>query len=130
MANEARRWKVWVAVGLALVFPTAMAWVYFVALPPSGEGPSGLLQTAYTAGKVVMFAYPLVCLWLFERRLPRPELPSARGLAYGLGFGLLVTAGMLLLYFLWLRDLPLFAHAGGRFRRELSEFGLASPWGF
>jgi membrane protease YdiL (CAAX protease family) len=120
----------WLALGIALVYPTVTAWLYFMALPGPDREPSPALQTAYTASKGVQFAYPLLCVLLLERKLPRPGLPTTRGLAAGLGFGLVVAAGMLALYFGLLRGTALFAEAPGRFRRELEQLGLASPGGF
>jgi uncharacterized protein len=130
MGQERSVWRVRLALIFALVFPTALAVVYTMGLPAAAEGPNAWLQAVYAARNVVMFALPVVCVWLFERRLPRPALPTWRGLAYGVGFGLLVTAGMLALYAGLLRDTPLFEHPAERFRREMREFGLASPAGF
>jgi membrane protease YdiL (CAAX protease family) len=120
----------WAALVLALLYPTVTAWLYFTALPGPGGEPSPTLQTAYTVSKAVQFALPLVCALLLDRALPRPAVPTARGLAAGLGFGAAVAAGMLLLYFGLLRGTPLFAEAPARLRRELAQLGLASPSGF
>jgi membrane protease YdiL (CAAX protease family) len=120
----------WLALGLALVYPTATAWLYYVTLPGPGGEANATLQTAYVASKAVQFALPVVCALLFDRRLPRLPRPTTRGLAAGLGFGLLVAGAMLFLYFGLLRDTAMFAGATARLRRELGQLGLASPGGF
>jgi uncharacterized protein len=119
-----------VALLFAMTFPAAMAWVYFVALAGTDPGANPALQFALGAGKVVQFTFPLVYVWLFERGRLRPAAPTARGLGYGLGFGLLVGACVWGLYLLlrrytpWLDATPAAAH------RKLAEFGLDTPQGF
>ena len=34
------------------------------------------MRAAYGVGKAVQFAFPLVCVWVFEGRLPRPTVPT------------------------------------------------------
>jgi len=120
----------WLALGFALVFPTVMAWIYFMALPGEEAEPSATLQTVYWASKAVQFAFPIACLLLIDRRLPRPTAPTRDGQLMGLGFGLLVAGGMLALYYGVLRNTPFFAEVTTRFRRDLAQQGLASAGGF
>ena len=54
----------WPAISFALVYPTALTWVYFIAL--AGE-PAAVQQIAYTVGKLIQFSYPLVWTWLYRR---------------------------------------------------------------
>jgi membrane protease YdiL (CAAX protease family) len=126
--QKRRPW--WLALGFALTFPALIAWVEFLAPAPEGAGLNLATQTAYYAGKVVQFTFPLVCLWFLERRLPRPAAPRLAGLAWGLGFGLVVGLGLLVLYFAFLRDTALFARSAGNIHGKLAEFGLDSPAGF
>src|SRR5262249_19834074 len=121
--------QAWLVLGVALVYPTLTSWLYFVALPGRGSS-SAELQTAYAVSKLVQFTFPLLCLWLWGRGFDRPKAPTIRGLAAGAGFGLLVLAGMLLLYFVWLRPTSFMAETSLRLRKELADFGLASPVGF
>src|SRR4051794_28443220 len=86
----------------AIFFPTVIAWMYFIFLAGSGRA-SPAQQFTYAAGKVVQFSFPLLFVALVERRWPRPVRPLWAGWGLGLGFGLLVHAAMLGLYFGWLR---------------------------
>jgi membrane protease YdiL (CAAX protease family) len=117
-------------VGFALAFPTLIAWAEFLAPPVPEAGPNLATQIAYYTGKVVQFAFPVLCLWFFDRRLPRPAAPRFRGMAWGLAFGLVVGLGILALYFGFLRDTTLFAKSAENIHAKLAEFGLDSPGGF
>ena len=57
-------------------------------------------------------------------------MPTFRGLELGVTFGLLVSAGMIALYYGLLRDTPIFAELTCIVRRKMSEFGVDSPLGF
>jgi membrane protease YdiL (CAAX protease family) len=118
------------AVCFALVYPTVLAWFYFVVLATEGQGVNPGMRLAYGVGKVVQFAFPLVCLLVFEGRLPRPTLPTWRGLEYGLGFGVLVAAATFLLYYAFLRHTSLLAAATVPLRSKLEQLGMDSPAGF
>jgi membrane protease YdiL (CAAX protease family) len=106
------------------------AWLYFVALAVEGQGPNPALQVVYGGGKAVQFAFPLVCCLWFDRRLPRPSLPTRRGLGLGLGFGLLVSAALFTLY-AWVRQhTHLLAATPAQLRSKVEQFGLATPAGY
>src|SRR5438477_1171502 len=90
------------ALGFACVFPTVMAWIYFVALAtptgtPRASEASPALTAAYSLGKVVQFSFPLVYLALFAPGNLRPRAPRFEGLALGLFFGAAVGVTMLIL---------------------------------
>lgn len=121
------------ALGFAMVWPTVMAWLYFVALagPPGADRqPNAAVQTAYSGGKAVQFALPILCVLAWERRWPRPTAPTVRGLAYGIGSGVLIGAGILGLYFAVLRGSSLLRGVPGQITAKLEGFGLASPGGY
>ena len=84
----------------ALVFPFILTWVYFVVL---ANAPPAVQQAAYSIGKVIQFALPI--LWVGfvcrERVWVRPI--NRRGLLEGTLFGVAVFAAMLAVYFFWLR---------------------------
>jgi CAAX protease family protein len=52
----------WLALVFALVFPTVLTWVYFIAL--AGSDP-WMQKGAYGIGKVIQFAFPLVFVVLY-----------------------------------------------------------------
>jgi membrane protease YdiL (CAAX protease family) len=115
------------ALAFALLYPAIMAWLYFVALAGEGGRPNPALMAVFAAGKVVQFAFPAVYVWLYERQRLRLTFPGTRGLAAGLAFGLLVAAGILGLYEVWLSRSPLAAPTAERIHGKLQEFGCATP---
>src|SRR5436305_6827895 len=125
------RGRVGWALAFAMVWPTLVAWVYFVALArPAAEGERGANRAAvaaYAAGKVIQFAFPLVWVWGTTGRLPRPGRPTRRGLAAGLAFGLVIAAGTLLFYHFVQRDYFLSRGLADRVRGKMAEFGLDRP---
>jgi membrane protease YdiL (CAAX protease family) len=96
-------------LAVAMLYPAALTWVYFVALA-GGPGPANSAQKAvYLIGKTLQFGLPIFFLLFIERRRPRLTWPRFDGLLPGLGFGLAVTALMLGLYYGCLRPMPLLA---------------------
>lgn len=116
----------------ALVFPSLMTWLYFVALARPGEAKQANLamQIIYAAGKTLQFSLPVLAVLVFERRWPRPARPHFRGLAFGLGFGLLVGAAMQALYYGFFRGSARFQSTPEKLQAKLLEFDLATPAGF
>lgn len=134
---ESRRQPVREAVVLtvASVFPSFMAWAYFVALtPPAGDAPlpepSPALRVAYFAGKFAQFAFPLVYLALADPGTLRPRPPRLEGWLLGLAFGVAIGGAMLLAYFGGLRG-PLVAMGlQTQVRGKLEAFGATSTGTF
>ena len=123
------------ALTVACVFPTVMAWIYFVALAsPAGTAPaadaSPALRVAYAVGKLVQFSFPLVYLYFAAPHSLRVRQPRFGGLMLGLGFGTLVAAAMLLLYFGILRETLIEIGLERQVRSKLEEFGAATPHRF
>jgi membrane protease YdiL (CAAX protease family) len=118
------------ALVFALLFPTVMAGVEYLAATPGQGGPNFATLVAYIGGRAVQFSFPLLCLWVFGHRLPRPAAPGRGGLVLGAVFGLVVGVGILVLYHAVLRDTVLFADSPRRLRAKLGEYGLDSPGGF
>lgn len=117
----------WPGLVFALVFPTFLAWFYFVLLAAGeGEKASTAQQLAYTLGKIVQFTFPVLFVWWIDRRFPRPGKPRFDGLRLGLIFGLIVAGVTLLVYYLWLRDSPAFSQAPKEIASKLTEFGLTT----
>jgi uncharacterized protein len=122
-----RRLVLALALAFAMVLPTLITWLYFVALVTDKDVQNPAQQVAYAGGKVVQFLLPLVVVWLVERRLPRPQRPHFGGLLPGAASGLLVAAAMFGLYFGWLANSPILAGAPERVREKVAQMGLASP---
>jgi membrane protease YdiL (CAAX protease family) len=120
----------WPAIGFALVFPSLLSLADFVLLARGDGEPNPAQQLAYGAGKLIQFGWPLLCVWLIEGRFPRPAAPTRRGLGLGLGFGLLVAAGTLALYYVFLRDTSVFTATAAQLRQKMEEYDVASPGGF
>ena len=89
----------WTILVVAMFFPTALTFLYFVVL---ADSPGVFQQLAYGVGKTLQFALPI--LWigvvLRERWLVRPF--HRRGVVEGILFGGAVFAAMLGLYVFWL----------------------------
>jgi membrane protease YdiL (CAAX protease family) len=115
------------AMGFALVYPTLLTWVYFIAL---ARESSAVQQTAYTLGKLLQFGFPLVWAWFFRREmigLPRPKLA---GLIEGVAFGIAVSGGIWLAYHYWLAPMPFFEAATEPILDKLTALDLLTPSAF
>lgn len=113
----------------ALLYPTLLAYLYIVALPAAGADPRAV-QATWAGGKALECVLPLLWLRYADGRWPRPAAPTGRGLALGLGSGLLIAAALLGLYFGVLRLHHLFAAAPARVHQKVVEFGLDRPAAF
>lgn len=117
----------WTVLVLAMAWPTALTWLYFVAL---ADAPARWQQAAYGLGKLLQFGLPLLWVLLVERRpLTRPR-PDRRGLAEGLAFGLLVAAGVWALYRFVLLPSAAMAPLAEAAAEKAAGFGLGGPLAF
>jgi membrane protease YdiL (CAAX protease family) len=135
----------WAALSFAALFPTLIAWLYFVVLAaprpvapsqtPSLTPPNPVAQVAYAAGKVFQFGFPLLYLACFHQgrggpahARQRPEIGRhLTSIALGTGFGLLVGAAILLLYFTTLHGWLMQIGTATMVRAKVEEFGAAAP---
>lgn len=126
----------WSALIFAMTFPTVMTWFYFVALarpqsPQSTEGVKSAgndwVQGAYGAGKVIQFTFPLLYLAFVDPKLLRPGRPHFNGLGLGIGFGLLVGAGIFILYQQGLRSWLVEMDTATRIGDKIEEFNSNTP---
>ena len=117
------------ALAFALCFPTAMTWLYMIAVaqPDVPEGGNPALKLAYVTAKTLQFSFPVFAVFFLEGRWPRPGVPSFAGLRLGLGFGLLVAVAMFALYFGFLQGTPIFKDTPALLRAKVREFGMDSP---
>ena len=106
-----------------MALPALFTWLYFVAL--QGH-PSGVQQTVYAVGKVLLFSLPVLGVLL----LRMPACPwfrrSMSGVASSLLFGGLVFALIVGGYFFW----PSLSTAGAEIHNRLVRFGISSVWQF
>jgi uncharacterized protein len=111
-----------VAMLAAALFPMFAAWLYFVALAGS---PSAIQQTAYLAGKILQFGFPVV--WVIAmRQWPRWKWPNAMGLIEGLVFGAVISGVMIGAYYGLLRNSSLFAEMPKLVAEKITGFGVDS----
>ena len=104
----------WAVIWVALVLPTVVTWVYFIAL----DGAAAVLQqTAYGVGKAIQFSLPVVWVFLVRRERLNLTAPNSRGFLAGGAFGLLVAAGIVGLYFLALKPAGMLAGPAEAVRR-------------
>ena len=109
---------------LALVLPSLVTWIYFVWLAKS---PAAVQQGAYSAGKFVQFALPVVWLYLAHRRNWLDGWSfRLDGALWGLAFGAVVAGAMLAVYWLWLKPAGFFAVPGEAVRQKIAGIGIQS----
>jgi len=115
------------AITFALVFPSLVTWVYFVAL---ADQSASLQQAAYSVGKVLQFGFPAAWVWLVVR--PRWQLPrwSSRGVATGVAFGVVIGGAMLAVYHGWLKPAGFFAESGDAIRAKIAGMKIDTAWKF
>jgi membrane protease YdiL (CAAX protease family) len=118
------------ALIFAMTYPSVMTWLEFFVLPGGQREHNPALQVVFGLGKFVQFSFPLAYVWLRERRLIARAEFQARGMARGIGFGLVVGLGALGLYMVWLRESPAFAGIPRRVYDWLVEFKMATPAGY
>lgn len=123
-------WRDVPVLAFALLFPLAMAWVYFIALDDAEARTNQALVAAYGIAKFVMLLLPLAYVWWFEPAALRPAWPSTRGLLLGVGFGVAVAAGAIGLYHAWLAGHPWATETPALVYRRVRQFGQADPAGY
>jgi membrane protease YdiL (CAAX protease family) len=110
-----------------MTLPTLMAWLYFQRLGGQQGRANPFQQAAYTGGKTLQFALPVVWLWLTQGKLWAMRRPRFDGWPIGVGFGLSVAAAILGLYFGYFRGSPVLADTPAKLSAKLHEFGVGTP---
>ena len=123
-ATTANRSFNWPLIFFALVYPAILTWVYFILLAGASES---VQQAAYAIGKLIQFGLLLVCVGLLWREPLRWPKPSARGLALGIAFGLIIGGAAIAIYFAWFKPAGIFNEAASRMSRRLAEIGVQNP---
>ena len=131
----------WSAIIFALLFPTLVTWIYFIALHGT---PAWLQQSAYSLGKGIQFLFPLAWVFVLRRvccgrvhevhqqqldaphEHQRTSYTLQKSLALGIAFGLLVMLAGAALYYGYLRPAGLFDSAAKEVREKIEGMGLAS----
>ena len=114
----------WVIVIFALLLPTAVTWLYFIAL---AHADPLLQKLAAGIGKAIQFALPAIWIWQIQRQRLALKRPTAGGLPIGAAFGLAVAGAMAVLYFAALKPAGTFDEPAKAVREKLAAFGATSP---
>jgi len=114
-------------VTLAIALPTAVTWLYFIALDGADRR---LQQGAYSVGKTIQFALPLVWIGLVHRIRLTASRPPAWSLVVGGALGFAVAAAMMVLYLVVLKPAGMFAGPAAAVRAKVESFGAGSPPAF
>lgn len=117
-------------LAFALLFPSFMAWLYFVVASPASSdsaAANSTMQALYAAGKVIQFGLPVVWVALFDRSAFRIGRLRPDGIRLGILFGLAVAVFAFALYTGVLRNSALLVDAPERLRSKLRDFGAATP---
>lgn len=111
----------------AMVLPSLVTWLYFVAL---AESPTLIQQLAYAMGKAIQFALPVVWVLLLRREKLRFARPTMGGLMIGVASGLAILLAMLALYQVWLKPADWFEMVAVPVREKVAGMGVDSVWRF
>jgi len=115
----------WSLILFALLFPSLVTWVYFVAL---ADAPPAAQLAAAGLGKAVQFALPVVWVFWICRQRPRWRRPQRGDLLAGAATGLAIAAAMAGLYFGGVRNWEMFAGAAGPIREKVAGLGIDALW--
>jgi membrane protease YdiL (CAAX protease family) len=120
-----RRFADYGVIVFALVFPSLVTWVYFVALADARPAIQG---GAAGVGKLLQFALPMV--WVFGVQRTKPQFVAVRATDWliGAASGAAIVGAMFLLYFTLLKPLGWFDPAIEPIRLKVSGFGIDTWW--
>lgn len=113
------------AVWFAMLFPSLVTWIYFVAL---ADHSAALQQGAYSVGKTIQFAFPAVWTWWFCRgQFGMPRIGGSLGdWLLGILFGSVVAAAMYAVYRVGLAPQAWFGPVQEAIRAKIAGFGIGS----
>lgn len=124
--GSTKKWD-WLAVLFAMVLPSLVTLAYFVWAKGAAAGAQ---QATYSIAKAAQFAFPVFWVALVQRRRLQFDLTSSRGVALGVGFGLIVFFAGVALYHTWLKSAEFFLLGQEPMREKVAELGIAKPWHF
>ena len=115
----------WAGLWFASLFPTALTWIYFIAL---ADQSTGWQQFAFSLGKAIQFVWPLAWCCMWDRKALSLRTAGTAGVPLGMAMGLLVLGAMLVLYAGILSPQGLFREAETMIRAKVAALGIAKPW--
>ncbi len=118
------------AVAFAMLFPSVITWLYFVAMANSG---SVWQQGCYLVGKCLQFGFPIAwVVFVLRERPSRPRLSRQQlaqpSLKWAIVFGLVVTSAGYVAYVAFLRPSGFLDSAQAAVEAKVSGMGIHSVW--
>lgn len=123
LQNAINRRLCLVGLGFAVLFPTIITWLYFVA---ADSYSTGIKQSVYLAVKIIQFAFPAVWTYFALREPLRTGRPTVTGFLMGTVFGVVVAGTGVVIFHLFLRENPVFTSAAELIQRKIAAFGVDS----
>jgi uncharacterized protein len=113
------------AVWFAVLFPSLVTWVYFVAL---AEHPATWQQGAYGLGKTIQFAFPAIwACWFCRSHFGWPQVSgTVADWLIGILFGVVVVGTMYAVYRIGLDPAAWFEPVRAEIRDKIAGFGVSS----
>jgi membrane protease YdiL (CAAX protease family) len=112
------------AVGVALVLPSIITWIYFFGTESAAVGVQLLV---FNVVKVGQFVLPIAWVVAVQRGPARLPVGNPRGLGWGLALGLLIVGAIAALYFGGLRSSSVLGEAVVEIQSKVAGFGIDSP---
>lgn len=114
-------------VAFAIVLPTFVTWVYFSLL---ATYPASSQRLAYSIGKTIQFALPIVGLLLLGSWMKSAAPNYKKSLIAGVSLGLLICLSMYFLYAFALKPLGVMDSAQTEVKAKLKEMQIGSVFVF
>ena len=110
-------------IGIAVLFPTLVTWIYFVALRNESDS---IQKVAYGIGKTIQFGFPIVWVWCCYRSDIGHRKPQRGELITGLISGIAIAVTMWLLFDLVISKSAVMELLQQRVQEKIAELGLDS----
>jgi membrane protease YdiL (CAAX protease family) len=115
----------WIIVLIALLFPTAITFVYFIYLR---NNSSSVQQAAYLIGKIFQFGFPVWWTIFVQNKRITLLKPQKHDVGFGIAAGATMFSIMLLLYYWILYPQGYLTVAVEAIRFKVIGFGLNQLW--
>jgi membrane protease YdiL (CAAX protease family) len=116
-------WDDLLALLFAMTFPSFATWTYFSFF----AGDAASVRWTMAVCKVLQFSFPVLWVWGVKRERVRLFVWGLRGVREGFFFGLIVLAGMLILYYAYLRSSAYLTETPRLIQAKLEEVGAVTP---